>query len=74
MPAAHFGLWDRGLLRRGYAADVVVLDYGGLEEMSTVDDPHHYARGVEHVLVNGVPVVDGGEHTGARPGRHLLRA
>ena len=39
-----------------------------------IDDPHHYARGVEHVLVNGVAVVDGGEHTGARPGRHLLRA
>ena len=53
MPAAHFGLWDRGLLRAGYAADVVVFDYDGLDEVSTVDDPHHYARGVEHVLVNG---------------------
>jgi len=73
MPAAHFGLWDRGLLRAGYAADVVVFDYEGLDEVSTVDDPHHYARGVEHVLVNGVVVVDDGEHTGARPGRHLLR-
>jgi len=73
MPAAHFGLWDRGLLRRGYAADVVVLDFEGLEEVSTVDDPHHYARGVEHVLVNGVQVVTDGAHTGARPGRHLLR-
>lgn len=74
MPAAHFGLWDRGLLRPGYAADVVVFDYDGLEEVSTLDDPHHYARGVEHVLVNGVVVVDDGRHTGARPGRHLLRA
>jgi N-acyl-D-aspartate/D-glutamate deacylase len=74
MPAAHFGLWDRGLLRAGHAADVVVFDYEGLEEVSTVEDPHHYARGVEHVLVNGVVVVDGGEHTGARPGRHLRRA
>ena len=73
MPAAHFGLWDRGLLRAGYAADVVVFDYDGLDEVSTVDDPHHYARGVEHVLVNGTVVVDDGEHTGARPGRHLLR-
>ena len=45
MPAAHFGLWDRGLLRAGYAADVVVFDYDGLDEVSTVDDPHHYARG-----------------------------
>jgi len=73
MPAAHFGLWDRGLLRQGYAADVVVFDYHGLDEVSTVDDPHHYARGVEHVFVNGVAVVDGGQHTGARPGRHLRR-
>ena len=61
------------MLRAGYAADVVVFDYDGLEEVSTIDDPHHYARGVEHVLVNGTLVVDGGEHTGARPGRHLLR-
>ena len=43
MPAAHFGLWDRGLLRAGYAADVVVFDFDGLDEVSTVDDPHHYA-------------------------------
>jgi N-acyl-D-amino-acid deacylase len=74
MPAAHFGLWDRGLLRAGYAADVVVFDYDALDDVSTTDDPHHYARGVEHVLVNGTVVVDGGEHTGARPGFHLLRS
>ena len=74
MPAAHFGLWDRGLLRAGYAADVVVFDYEALDDVSTTDHPHAYARGVEHVLVNGTIVVDGGEHTGARPGRHLLRA
>lgn len=73
MPAAHFGLWDRGLLRAGYAADVVVFDYDALDDVSTTEHPHAYARGVEHVLVNGVVVVDGGEHTGARPGRHLLR-
>ena len=73
MPAAHFGLWDRGLLRAGYAADVIVFDYDALDEVSTIERPHAYARGVEHVLVNGTPVVEGGEHTGARPGRHLLR-
>ena len=54
---------------------MVVFDFEGLDDVSTIDDPHHYARGVEHVLVNGTQVaVDGGEHTGARPGRHLLRA
>jgi N-acyl-D-amino-acid deacylase len=73
MPAAHFGLWDRGLLRAGYAADVVVFDYDELDDVSTRESPTAYARGVEHVLVNGVVVVDGAEHTGARPGRHLLR-
>ncbi len=74
MPAGHFGLRDRGLLRVGSAADVVVFDYEGLEETSTLERPLAYAKGVEYVLVNGVVVVDGGKHTGARPGRHLARA
>lgn len=74
MPAAHFGLRDRGLLLPGYAADVVVFDFDELDDVSTDENPLAYARGVEHVLVNGVVVVDGGEHTGARPGRQLLRA
>lgn len=74
MPAAHFGLRDRGLLLPGFAADVVVLDYEALDDVSTPEQPLAYARGVEHVLVNGVFVVDGGEHTGARPGRQLLRS
>ena len=45
-----------------------------MEEVSTAEQPLPYARGVEHVLVNGVPVVDADRHTGARPGRNLLRA
>lgn len=73
MPANHFGLRDRGLLRRGYDADVVVFDYERLEDVSTVENPVAYARGVEVVLVNGVLTIDGGEHTGARAGRNLLR-
>ncbi len=73
MPATHFGLRERGLLRRGYFADLVVLDFEGLEDASTVEQPLVYARGVEQVLVNGLPVISDGEHTGARPGRNLLR-
>jgi N-acyl-D-amino-acid deacylase len=73
MPAMHFGLRDRGFVRAGYAADLVVLDLDRLEDGSTLADPLNYVRGVEHVLVNGTPVVAGGEHTGARPGRHLAR-
>jgi N-acyl-D-amino-acid deacylase len=71
MPAEHFGLSDRGRMEVGRAADLVVLDYERLDDVATLDSPVAYARGVEHVLVNGVVVVDGGEHTGARPGRHL---
>jgi N-acyl-D-amino-acid deacylase len=73
MPATRFGFLDRGLVRSGYLADVVVFDFEGLEEVSTLEEPLAYARGIEHVLVNGVSVIDGGEHTGARPGRNLLR-
>jgi N-acyl-D-amino-acid deacylase len=73
MPATHFGLRDRGMVRKGCFADVVVFDYERLASASTVDQPLAYARGVEHVLVNGTPVVANGEHTAARPGRNLLR-
>ena len=74
MPATHFGLQGRGLLARGCYADVVVFDFDGLQDVSTVGKPEAYVRGVEHVLVNGQLVVDGGKHTGTRPGRNLLRA
>jgi N-acyl-D-amino-acid deacylase len=73
MPATHFGLSDRGVIRVGAAADVVVLDYRTVGPGSTIERPLVYAHGVEQVFVNGVPVVRDGEHTGARPGRHLLR-
>jgi N-acyl-D-amino-acid deacylase len=73
MPAAHFGLHERGFLRTGCAADVVVFDFDALDDVSTDEQPLAYARGVEHVLVNGVQVVVDGHHTGARPGTHLIR-
>jgi N-acyl-D-amino-acid deacylase len=73
MPATHFGLRDRGLLRKGYFADVVVLDYAKLDDRATDSRPFAYARGVEHVIVNGTMVINHSEHTGARPGRNLLR-
>ena len=69
--AARLGLQDRGLLREGFFADVAVFDPGRIIDRATFEDPHRYADGVEYVLVNGVLVVDGGEHTGARPGRVL---
>jgi N-acyl-D-aspartate/D-glutamate deacylase len=57
----------------GRPADVDVLDYDALENVASLDNPTTYARGVEHVLVNGVVVVDAGRHTGA-PGKHLPRS
>jgi len=71
MPAAHFGLHDRGLLREGFAADVVMMDLDRLSDGATMEDPVRYVEGVDLVLVNGVVVVEDGEHTGARPGRRL---
>ena len=73
MPAEHFGL-DRGRLAAGKPADVVVFDFERLDDVASLENPVAYAQGVEHVLVNGVVVVDAGAHTGARPGKHLARA
>ena len=73
MPATHFGLRERGLIRKGYFADVVVLDYEKLDDGATDSQPFAYSRGVEHVIVNGTVVINHSEHTGERPGRNLLR-
>ncbi|MFN8619263.1 MAG: amidohydrolase family protein [Chloroflexota bacterium] len=74
MPATHFGLRGRGLLAPGYVADVVVLDLVRLRTPATFVAPAVYAEGVDHVLVGGTAVLDDGRHTGARPGRPLLRS
>jgi len=69
LPAANLKVERRGRLRPGYFADVVVFDPATIADRSTFQDPHQYAVGVRHVLVNGVPVLRDGEHTGALPGR-----
>lgn len=69
LPAARLGLRDRGLLRPGYYADVVVFDPQAVDDMATFAEPHRYPAGISWVLVNGCPVIARGEHTGARPGR-----
>jgi N-acyl-D-amino-acid deacylase len=71
MPAIRFGLKGRGMIRAGSYADIVVFDYDALDDVSTTEQPLAYCKGVEQVLVNGVPVIADGEHTGARPGRNL---
>jgi N-acyl-D-amino-acid deacylase len=69
LPAENLRLKDRGRLRPGYYADVVVFDPAAIQDHATFARPHQYATGVSHVLVNGVPVLQDGEHTGATPGR-----
>ena len=71
--AARLGLRERGLLREGMYADVVVFDDATIIDLSTPERPHQLSRGVEHVFVNGVQVVRDGRHTGATPGRVLRR-
>jgi N-acyl-D-amino-acid deacylase len=63
---------DRGLLREGFYADVVVFDPVTIADHATFEEPHQLSAGVLHVLVNGVAVVRDGAHTGARPGRALF--
>ena len=68
LPATTFHFAGRGLLREGNWADIVVFDPEKIGDPATYRDPHHYATGLPHVLVNGVPVIRNGEHTGAKPG------
>jgi N-acyl-D-amino-acid deacylase len=68
LPARRLGLRDRGVIRVGAKADLVVLDPRTVADVATYDDPHRYPRGVEHVLVNGRFVIRHGEHTGSLPG------
>ena len=69
LPAANWKLKDRGCIDPGCYADVVVFDPATIIDHATFDAPQRYATGVSHVLVNGVRVLENGEHTGARPGR-----
>jgi N-acyl-D-amino-acid deacylase len=70
-PATNLGLDHRGFLKEGIFADVVVFDPATIADRATFAEPHQYAVGMKHVLVNGVPVIKDGEHTGATPGRAL---
>jgi N-acyl-D-amino-acid deacylase len=73
-PAAKFGFKDRGLLRAGFVADLVLFDPKTVIDVGTYEDPKHPPKGIAQVFVNGVAVVENARHTGARPGRVLRRA
>ena len=74
LPATNLGLTDRGFLRPGMLADVVVFDPAQVADRATFEKPHQYAVGVNQVFVNGVQVLKDGEHTGATPGRAVWGA
>ncbi len=69
MPATNLKIRDRGFLKEGYYADVVVFDPETIQDHATFEKPHQYSTGVQHVFVNGGHVLKDGEHTGATPGR-----
>jgi N-acyl-D-amino-acid deacylase len=71
MPAQRLGLRDRGVIRVGARADLVVFDDRRVADQATYEDPHRYPLAVDHVLVNGRFVIKDGQHTGSLPGRVL---
>jgi N-acyl-D-amino-acid deacylase len=74
LPADHFGFRDRGRIAVGQAADLVVFDPARVADRATYEQPHRYPDGISAVIVNGVPVVQRGTHTKARPGQVLRHA
>jgi N-acyl-D-aspartate/D-glutamate deacylase len=71
LPAQRAGFQDRGLLREGMWADIVIFDPETVSDAATFEDPHQYSRGIRTVLVNGEFVLEAGQPTGARPGQIL---
>lgn len=69
--AAKIRVYDRGLLRPGQWADVTIFNPDTIIDNATFEKPHHYATGIEYVIVNGKPVLERGTHIGARPGAIL---
>jgi N-acyl-D-amino-acid deacylase len=73
VPSAMFQLPQRGLLREGYFADIVIFNAASIADNATFTDPHHYSTGVAHLIVNGRATISDGAPTGARPGVPIRR-
>ena len=71
LPAQRMRLTDRGLLRVGMAADIVIFDPATIQDVATFENPNQLSQGMDYVLVNGTLVIDDGKMTGAKPGRVL---
>lgn len=72
LPAQKFQLKDRGLLREGYAADIVIFDEKQVIDLSTFDKPHAYSKGFYYVIVNGAITIENEKHIGTRAGKALF--
>lgn len=73
LPAQTFGLWDRGILRQGMAADIVIFDENNVSDNATFQKPKQYASGFSYIIVNGRITLENGKHNGTRAGQ-ILRA
>jgi len=71
LPATNLKIQKRGELKRGNYADIVIFDPAKIKDNATFEKPHQYAEGMIHVIINGVPVLKDGEHTGEKPGRFV---
>ncbi len=73
LPARTFGFKDRGMIREGMAADLLIFDPAKVQDKATYPDPHHYSEGFDYVTVNGILMIDDGKLTDARAGLALKR-
>lgn len=73
LPAQQLGLNNRGLIKEGFAADLVLFDSGKVIDKATYTNPHQFPEGMEYVIVNGKIVVQEGKHTGLKPGRAIFK-
>ncbi len=74
LPAGHFRLDQRGLIKEGFAADIVIFDAARVRDTATFEQPHAHPEGIPYVLVNGIVVVKKGEHTRARAGQAIAKS
>lgn len=73
-PAQDLHIAERGTIKSGYFADIVIFDKDRIADRATFSDPHRYSEGVVHLFVNGIPVIESGVLTGTKPGRALRRS
>ena len=73
LPAQKFQLKNRGLLREGFAADIVIFNEATVKDLSTYEQPHQYSTGFKYVLVNGKVVIENEQHNGTRSGMVLRK-